>query len=360
MAAPCALITSCTSGFNPQEIVRHILNVSSVPQGCPVVESIVSYDWHIDTKYYTANVHLCTTEQRTIGDESFAESVEAFIIYFDSQEESSFQKVSSWLPYLAHINPAVQILVCQTSREDDIVSRQTALEWCIDNGFELVELEPEENSDDEDDDFVETTGAKRIVQALHAHTWPNLTLKNKTPVCSSYIRGLMQEEAALKSGGATPEEERQSDADPSHTEASPSATPSLGSQGSGKDGAGSSDNGAAQKADAEGGGTQASTAGSESTKSAASKKPFEGLVPDDNELAMLTALGTEDTTDDTFEELFSKLQIMKEKASTLPTEDRKSYAEQIAVTFWRAIGGDEDEIEGLFDDLDVDLDPSQT
>ena len=32
---------------------------------------------------------------------------------------------------------------------------------------------------------------------------------------------------------------------------------------------------------------------------------------------------------------------------------------QIAVTFWRAIGGDEDEIEGLFDNLD-DMDPSDT
>ena len=27
------------------------------------------------------------------------------------------------------------------------------------------------------DDFFETTGVKRIIQALHAHTWPNLVLK---------------------------------------------------------------------------------------------------------------------------------------------------------------------------------------
>lgn len=36
-----------------------------------------------------------------------------------------------------------------------------------------------------DDDFKETTGAKRIVQALHAHTWPNLTLKSKIWVCAT-------------------------------------------------------------------------------------------------------------------------------------------------------------------------------
>ena len=39
-------------------------------------------------------------------------------LYFCTQE-SSFEKVSSWLPYLAHINPAVQILVCQTCRQED-------------------------------------------------------------------------------------------------------------------------------------------------------------------------------------------------------------------------------------------------
>lgn len=29
-----------------------------------------------------------------------------------------------------------------------------------------------------DDDFVESNGVKRIIQALHAHTWPNLKLKS--------------------------------------------------------------------------------------------------------------------------------------------------------------------------------------
>lgn len=34
------------------------------------------------------------------------------------------------------------------------VSRLTAQQWCIEHGFELVELEPEANSDDEGDCFV--------------------------------------------------------------------------------------------------------------------------------------------------------------------------------------------------------------
>ena len=67
-----------------------ILNVSNLPDGSPVVESILSYDWHIDTKYYTADVLLCTTEARTIGNQSFAESVQAFVVYFDSHEVRNY------------------------------------------------------------------------------------------------------------------------------------------------------------------------------------------------------------------------------------------------------------------------------
>lgn len=29
------------------------------------------------------------------------------------------------------------------------------------------------------DDFPETVGVARIIQALHAHTWPNLVMKSK-------------------------------------------------------------------------------------------------------------------------------------------------------------------------------------
>ena len=35
----------------------------------------------------------------------------------------------------------------------------------------------------------------------------------------------------------------------------------------------------------------------------------------------------------------------------MPFEDRKVFAEQVTMAFWRAIGGDEDELEGLDDDI---------
>lgn len=42
------------------------------------------YPWHLDTKYYTADISLCTAETRTIGNEVFAESVNAVVLVFDT------------------------------------------------------------------------------------------------------------------------------------------------------------------------------------------------------------------------------------------------------------------------------------
>jgi hypothetical protein len=53
----------------------------------------------------------------------------------------------------------------------------------VEHKFELVELDPEPSSDQEDEDLpglAITTGVRRIVQALHAHLWPNMTMKGNT------------------------------------------------------------------------------------------------------------------------------------------------------------------------------------
>lgn len=51
----------------------------------------------------------------------------------------------------------------------------------MDNGFELIEMQPDEISDDdqEENDFKETNGVERIMQALSAHPWPNMEMKGK-------------------------------------------------------------------------------------------------------------------------------------------------------------------------------------
>lgn len=63
--------------------MTEILKVPELPQPQIVSDCIESYEWSFETKYYSATVHLCTTDMRTIGDKDFAESVQAFIHFFD-------------------------------------------------------------------------------------------------------------------------------------------------------------------------------------------------------------------------------------------------------------------------------------
>ena len=65
-----------------------ILGVPELPTSSCVVsnEDIQAYPWHVDTKYYTADINLCTTESRTIGDQAFAESVNAIVLIFDTKQ----------------------------------------------------------------------------------------------------------------------------------------------------------------------------------------------------------------------------------------------------------------------------------
>ena len=59
-----------------------------------------------------------------------------------------------------------------------VVSRSDVQGWCIENGFELVEAKPEDASSEEvEDSFVESNSFRRIVEALSAHQWPEMTLK---------------------------------------------------------------------------------------------------------------------------------------------------------------------------------------
>ena len=39
--------------------------------------------------------------------------------------------------------------------------------------------------------------------------------------------------------------------------------------------------------------------------------------------------------------------LFAERAASLPEEDRRQYAEKVAIAFWRAMGGDEAEVDGL-------------
>ncbi|XP_042680133.1 alpha- and gamma-adaptin-binding protein p34 [Centrocercus urophasianus] len=307
-AGPYALLSSCDGGFPAEELVRRITGREDLSVGATTTGGVSFYPWTIDNKYYSADIHLCVVPNTALVTGAIAESVQAFVVYFDSSTKSGLDSVSEWLPLTEDWLPEVMILVCNRVSEHG-VNRQKAQEWCIKHGFELVELSPEELPD-EDDDFPESTGVKRIVQALNANVWSNVVMKNDRTQGFGLLSTLAGANCSLGS------EENQD------TESNPAAADKEPHLENREDAASTNDPQMDSAAD-----------------------PV--LDTDIQELASLT---TRDGDLENFERLFSKLKEMKEKAATLPHEQRKLHAEKVAKAFWMAIGGDRDEIEGLSSD----------
>ncbi|KAL3866787.1 hypothetical protein ACJMK2_044056 [Sinanodonta woodiana] len=369
MSAPCVLIASCCD-IKPDFLVKEILKLDDLGNRTFILEKICAYDWNIETKYYNASVQLCTTEERTIGNASFAERVEAFLVCFDPHQKNSFDSVKSWLPYLSQLEPEIKMLVCDQCTENHEVKRLTVQEWCIDNGFELVELTPEEDSD-EDDDFPETTGIKRIIQALHAHTWSNLTMKENPSVCSPYVRQLMQDEFKAKKAQENQksldcalnpvvnkavcdsDKGNQLKVDSYSIDCEISSGGNPESQSESEEAISLSRDDQASSLDRD----SAQDCCKSDKKNISKEKKNEvnlDLLHASEDLQLFEALGTEDPGGESFEKLFERFGLMNEKAQSLPYQERKKYAEKVAIAFWRAMGGDEDEVEGLSDTDDLD------
>ncbi|KAK6475018.1 alpha- and gamma-adaptin-binding protein p34-like isoform X1 [Huso huso] len=306
-SAPCALITSCDPGFVEEELVKQIIAGDGLLGPSSQTGEVRWYPWTINNKYYTADIRLCAVPNRFLVTSEIAEGVQAFIVYFDSNTKSGLDSVSLWLPLAEDWSPEVLILVCDRVSENG-VNRQTAQEWCIAHGFELVELDPEEVPD-EDDDFPESTGIKRIVQALNANVWSNMEMKDERNQGFGLMSSLV---GSRHSSGAAHSHEPHS-----HRSAD--------------------------------GGSETSSEDSRRNAAPDPDTQIDTLVDPmlDMDIQELASLTTGDADVENFERLFSKLKEMKDKAVTLPHDQRKLHAEKVAKAFWMAIGGDEDEIQGL-------------
>ncbi|KAJ8248710.1 hypothetical protein GJAV_G00226890 [Gymnothorax javanicus] len=305
-AVPCVLITSCDPDFKEEELIKQILGVPSLPEPSEQQGAVCWYPWTINNKYYTAEVSLCVVPSTFQMTREIAQSMQAFIVYFDSAVTGGLDRVSSWLPIVEDLAPEVLILVCDRVC-DSGVCRQEAQQWCLAHAFELVELNPEDLPD-EDDDFPESTGVKRIVQALNANVWSSVEMKDE----HNQGFGLMSSLVASRHNNPRPSQA--------------SASSHLPVEGS------IAGTGAERNETAVNGDTQGESRVDPST---------------DMDIQELASLTTGDADVENFERLFTKLKEMKDKASSLPHEQRKVHAEKVAKAFWMAIGGDQDEIDGL-------------
>lgn len=250
-----------------------------------------AYQWKIENKYYTADVQLCACSVSSIPPQcEFAANMnfQSVIIAFDLKEKSSFNNMKSWLPYIKKQDPSVLLLLNSGKGDSsEEISKSEVVKWCLDNSFEYIEMiSEEEESEDEEDDFREKIGIDRVVEALQCAEWPNMKMRENSR------------------GHKSSEENQQADVVLNNDE-------KLNSD-----------------------------------QAAAAERPPVFPLPTDD-LELLSCLASDGNDNESFEELFQKLAVMKERASSLPATERKDYAEKVAIAFWRALGGSEEEIAGL-------------
>ncbi|KAG9341212.1 hypothetical protein JZ751_019651 [Albula glossodonta] len=285
---PCVLITSCDPGFKEEELVKQILGVTSLPEPSQQQGEVRWYPWTINNKYYTAEVNLCVVPSTFHMTREIAQSMQAFIVYFNSAMNAGLDKASPWLPVVEDLAPEVLILVCDRVCDSGI-NRQQAQRWCLAHAFELVELNPQDLPDD-DDDFPESTGVKRIVQALNANVWSSVEMKDE----HNQGFGLMSSLVASRHNNPRPSQ----DSPASHLPVE----------------------GANVTSDADR--TETEVNGDSQVDS-----HVDPMI--DMDIQELASLTTGDADVENFERLFTKLKEMKDKASSLPHEQRKVHAEKV-------------------------------
>jgi len=312
---PVVLLVNCLDWVSSADSLVHPINLlKDFPDLTPLggknsVFNSQNWDWAIDNKYYTAKIEvvvipsplLTATSNPLLDPENgLADRVEAVVLCCGGGKKlsnASFNLVKHWTPFVDRFSPPVRLAVCEGFEDDGeeggSVSFSDAIGWCIENQFELVQFDGEDEEDDGEEDDVESTslkkpfasgefGVPRILAALHAHMWSNLTMKD--------TKGA-EEQRSEASGERVANETR--------------------------------------------------------TKT---KTKMEANL--ESMLGNIELNGDGAVEEENFEQLFNKMAQLKSHSQSMQIEDRKAFAEEVTMAFWRAIGGDEDELDGLDDDDD--------
>lgn len=153
------------------------------------------YDWTIDTKYYTVDVHVQPLDKKILVEESIADSAQVLIVLIDPSELNNCTKLDSWLPFLSVLNDCeTKLLVARNLEQiSPTMSKTDVKQWCTNNQYELLELEKTSKSEADDDDdaddddenshlYQDVYGIPRLLQTLHVHQWPNMNLKDRREI----------------------------------------------------------------------------------------------------------------------------------------------------------------------------------
>ncbi|KOC60894.1 Alpha- and gamma-adaptin-binding protein p34 [Habropoda laboriosa] len=132
--------------------------------------------WNIQNKYYKTQVLICVTENPS--PDISIDGVEALIVHHDPQAEDADQNLKNWSSLITSLAEA-EVLLFSCNFITDVVIRDKVIKWCLQNRFELIELNRPDVDASEADSENNKYGIERIIEALHAHMWPNMTLKEQ-------------------------------------------------------------------------------------------------------------------------------------------------------------------------------------
>lgn len=131
-------------------VITEILGTSTLPEPSKQENTVIWYPWTISNKYYTAGVSLCVVPSTFQMCSEVAQSMQAFIVYFNSTvvsvlfifhflvvnrklhhthnansfwspgilQKDGLSSVSSWLPIVEDLAPEVLILACDHVCDD--------------------------------------------------------------------------------------------------------------------------------------------------------------------------------------------------------------------------------------------------
>ncbi|XP_077285633.1 alpha- and gamma-adaptin-binding protein p34 isoform X2 [Arctopsyche grandis] len=151
---PCALFVSDFT--DPDDLIYQILQGKILPNCTEIENNVYGHPWKIDTKYYNTTINLCPIKSDIAPSENLLNLTEALVLYFDSGCKNSFETLKTWTEDLKVDLPEILLLVCETFKNvtSDGVSQNTASEWCLNNGFELIELNDWEKEEIDDFDII--------------------------------------------------------------------------------------------------------------------------------------------------------------------------------------------------------------
>lgn len=277
-------------------------------------------DWTIDTKYYTADVHLCPLTSKKLVDEPIANATEMLIVLLDPSQMNSRTKLDSWLPFLSVLNDCETkfIVVRQMDHLSTTLSRFEIKQWCSEHQYELLELEKratsETENDDEDDEdeqlYPDIYGIPRLMQTLHVHQWSNMNLKDRREINRNLVAQL---KAKMHFDDDDVDNNNKID-----------------------------DVGRANTTDAQ-------------RKENDDGKEEQQENREQNDRCETTTLNHHDDRDAFgMENLFEQMRRYKDEADQLQGDERKTFAEKVILSLWKSIGVDDELDESDEENLPTD------